>query len=205
MEDSPLRIRFAGVVGHSMAEHKISRSMAARTLDQTLWRMAQLLQNNNVHVMGALVESPETAAPTQEQEMEKMNLRIFPTGQIFNIFVPQKCAQIGCRLDESPFQKVVNAVYDLVLQAPANDSTILVLNRFGKEESKGHGYSKIFELAAQKDIPVIIGVSNNATRKGENPLRKAWETFIEGTTGTSLESDEDAITRWCRDNHILKV
>ncbi len=203
MEDSPLKIRFAGVVGQSAAEHNISRSMAAHTLDQALWRTARLLQDNNIHVIGALVETPEETNPAQE--MEKMNLRIFPTGQLFNIFVPQKCAQVGCRLDDNPFQKAVNAVYDLVLQAPANDNTVLVLNRFGKEESKGHGYSKIFELAAQKDIPVIIGISNNATRNGQTSLRKAWETFIEGTTGVALDSDENAITRWCRDQHILKI
>lgn len=203
MEDNLLRIRFAGIVGQAPEEHKISRSMAARALDRTLWHTAQLLQDHDVHVIGALVEQDDTAEapePSQEREIEKMNLRIFPTGQILNIFVPEKCAQVGCRLDANPFQKVIDTVHDLLMKAPAR--TVLVLNRFGKEESKGHGYSKIFEQAAQNDIPVIIGISNNA---GESSLRKAWDTYIEGTTGVSLPGDAATIAKWCRDQHLLKI
>ena len=206
MEDNLLRIRFAGIVGQAPEEHKISRSMAARILDQTLWHTAHLLQDHDVHVIGALVEPEslaETPEPSQEREIEKMNLKIFPTGQIFNIFVPEKCAKVGCRLDANPFQKVIDTVHNLLKEAPAH--TILIFNRFGKEESKGHGYSKIFEQAAQNDIPVIVGVSNNANLEGESPLRKAWDTYIEGTTGVSLPGDEVAITKWCRDHHILKI
>ncbi len=205
MESDLLRIRFAGIVGQTPVAHKISRGMTARALDQTLWRTAHLLQGHGVHVVGALVEEDkeDTPEPPQEHAIEKMNLRIFPTGKIFNIFVPEKCEKAGCRLDANPFQKVIDTVHDLLIKAP--EHTVLVLNRFGKEEAKGHGYSKIFELAAQNDIPLIIGVSNNVNRKGESPLRKAWNTYIEGTTGISLPGDAAVITKWCQDHHILTI
>lgn len=202
MEDNSLKIRFAGVAAPNPEDHQITRSMAARALDLTLWRTAQILQDNGTPVIGALVQQENNNERATEDEIEKMSLKIFPTGQVFNIFVPEKCAAVGCRLDANPFQSVIDTVQNLLQRAPAQ--TVMVLNRFGKEEAKGRGFGTVLEQAAQRDIPVIIGISNNSARKGGLSLRQAWNTYIEGTSGVLLENNDAAIMKWCRDNHVMK-
>lgn len=201
MKNDFLKVRFAGVVGKLPEDHNISRSMAAYELDQALWQTASLLQKNNIRIIGALVKQDEMPVP--DQENEELNIQILPTGQTVNIFLPEKCAQIGCRLDRNPFRTVVDAVSSLVEQTPENDRTVILLNRFGKEEATGGGYNHILEMAMDKNIPVIVGVSNNHTGKRGHNLRMAWEAYIDGTTGVCIKSRLDDIAAWCRENRIL--
>lgn len=201
MQKYPLKVRFAGVVGKAPQEHHISRSLAAHDLDQVLWHTASLLQKNDIRIIGALVK--HDGDDVTDQEKEELNIQIIPTGQTVNIFFPDKCARIGCRLDPKPFQTIVGTVYELLEKTQENDKTVILLNRFGKEEATGGGYSRILELAMDKNIPVIVGVSNNHSAKGGQNLRMAWQTYIDGTTAVCLETRLDDIASWCRENRIL--
>ncbi len=199
-QEDILQVRFAGAVGQSPGKHMITREQAACELDARLWKATLTLREMGVNVIGALVQQNEKGAA--DQEREELNIQIIPTGQVINIFLPEKCARIGCRLNREAFQTVVDAVYSLTAQLPDNGKAVIFLNRFGKEEAEGGGYHKIFELALDKNIPVIVGVGNNSSSKKGHDFREAWGKYIEGTTGVYLESYSEII-EWCARNDII--
>lgn len=202
-----LSIKFAGVVGRNPEAAGISRGMSARELDRTLWEAASLFTRNNIHVVGALLPPQEDiGGKGTEEEREAMDLEIFPTRQRINIFLPEKCAKVGCRLSYMPFQQVVDTVYGLLSSTSEVSNTVIMLNRFGKSEAEGVGYNKVLELAIESDIPVIIGVSDShKKRKGGHNLREAWERYIEGTSGVVLEPRLEKIVEWAVDSSVLNT
>ena len=202
-----LRIKFAGVVGRNPEAAGISRGMSARELDRALWGTASLFTRNNIHVVGALLPPQEDIGEKRtEEEREDMDLEIFPTGERINIFLPEKCERVGCRLNHMPFQQVVETVYVCLSSALEVNNTVVMLNRFGKSEAEGGGYSKVLELAMERDLPVIIGVSDSHKRRnGGHNLRGAWERYIEGTSGVVLEPKIEKILDWAVDHSVLNI
>jgi nucleoside-triphosphatase THEP1 len=91
----------------------------------------------------------------------------------------------GCRLDPDAFARINSWIERAVLEG----ADLLIINKFGKEETHGRGLRSVIAEALIAEIPLVIGVS---TRNLGNFL-----TFV-GASTTRLKPDIEAITAWCR-------
>ncbi|MCB4920626.1 DUF2478 domain-containing protein [Brucella intermedia] len=90
----------------------------------------------------------------------------------------------GCRLDPAALADVAGA-----LQAEIDDGAdMLILNRFGKGETEGHGFRSIIETAYARQIPVLTVVRETYV--------EGWNDFA-GDCGVLLAPDSKAVLGWC--------
>ena len=92
----------------------------------------------------------------------------------------------GCRLDPDAFARIDAWIERAVLERV----DLLIINKFGKEETHGRGLRPVIADALIAEIPLVIGVS---TRNLGDFL-----TFV-GASVTRLRPDIEAITAWCQD------
>ncbi len=90
----------------------------------------------------------------------------------------------GCRLDPAALADVAGA-----LQAELDEGAdMLILNRFGKGETEGHGFRSIIETAYARQIPVLTVVRETYV--------EGWNDFA-GDCGVLLAPDSKAVLGWC--------
>ncbi|EEQ93041.1 DUF2478 domain-containing protein [Brucella intermedia] len=90
----------------------------------------------------------------------------------------------GCRLDPAALADVAGA-----LQTELDDGAdMLILNRFGKGETEGHGFRSIIETAYARQIPVLTVVRETYV--------EGWNDFA-GDCGVLLAPDSKAVLGWC--------
>lgn len=90
----------------------------------------------------------------------------------------------GCRLDPAALADVAGA-----LQAELDDGAdMLILNRFGKGETEGHGFRSIIETAYARQIPVLTVVRETYV--------EGWNDFA-GDCGVLLAPDSKTVLGWC--------
>lgn len=68
-------------------------------------------------------------------------------------------------------------------------ATLILINKFGREEAHGRGLRPVIAEALIAEIPLVIGVSTRNLRD--------FLTFV-GDSATRLRPDIEAITAWCR-------
>ena len=63
----------------------------------------------------------------------------------------------GCRLDHAALEEAAG----LVLAALSGETLpdLLILSKFGKREIEGHGFRQVVELAVDRGVPVLVGVT----------------------------------------------
>jgi len=89
----------------------------------------------------------------------------------------------GCRLDPAALADVAGA-----LLAELDDGAdILILNRFGKGETEGHGFRSIIETAYARRIPVLTVVRETYV--------EGWNDFA-GDCGVLLAPESQAVLGW---------
>ena len=105
------------------------------------------------------------------------------TGLRTDLFENRGPGARGCRLDVAALAEVNGQVE----RSLDSDPEILILNKFGKVEVEGRGLLDLVAMAADRSIPVVIGV----------PIRnlEAWRNF---TGGMSVEftSDPSEVADW---------
>ncbi|MBB5702080.1 nucleoside-triphosphatase THEP1 [Ochrobactrum daejeonense] len=89
----------------------------------------------------------------------------------------------GCRLDPQALAEVAGGLL-AELDAGAN---ILILNRFGKGETEGHGFRTVIETAFARQIPVLTVVRET--------YADGWRDFA-GDCGVVLLPDSKAVLGW---------
>jgi len=90
----------------------------------------------------------------------------------------------GCRLGPAVLADVAGA-----LQTELDDGAdMLILNRFGKGETEGHGFRSIIETAYARQIPVLTVVRETYV--------EGWNDFA-GDCGVLLAPDSKAVLGWC--------
>ncbi|KAB2694768.1 DUF2478 domain-containing protein [Brucella intermedia] len=90
----------------------------------------------------------------------------------------------GCRLDPAALADVAGA-----LLAEIDDGAdMLILNRFGKGETEGHGFRSIIETAYARQIPVLTVVRETYV--------EGWNDFA-GDCGVLLAPDSKTVLAWC--------
>lgn len=105
------------------------------------------------------------------------------TGLRTDLFEDRGSGARGCRLDVAALAEV-NAQ---VVRSLGTDPELLILNKFGKVEAEGRGLLDLVAMAADRSIPVVIGV----------PIRnlEAWRNFA-GDMSVELTDDPSEVTDW---------
>ena len=105
------------------------------------------------------------------------------TGLRTDLFEDRGSGARGCRLDVAALAEV-NWQVERSLDS---DPEILILNKFGKVEAEGRGLLNLVAMAANRSIPVVIGV----------PIRnlEAWRNFAGGMS-VEFTSDLSEVADW---------
>lgn len=114
-----------------------------------------------------------------------MYLRDLVSGEKVLISLDRGNEARGCRLDSDAFARV--SLWGERALAAGID--LLVVNKFGKEETEGRGLRSLIAEALIADIPVILGVSTLN--------RPDLEAFA-GETVRCIAPQREAILAWCR-------
>lgn len=113
-----------------------------------------------------------------------MTLEDLAGGRLIDISERRGPQSRGCRLDSFALEEIVGIVEASLASGPE----LLVINRFGKRESEGHGFRQAIEQAMAQSIPVLVAVSENQ--------RAAFQGFA-APFASELAFAPEAILEWC--------
>lgn len=131
-------------------------------------------------IVKVLQEQPEGAHHCD------MEVRVLSDGRRIRITQNLGAEASGCRLNPTA---IVEAVAAVSQSADAN-ADVFILNKFGPEEAEGRGFREAIANALEQDIPVLLGLTGAANRKG-------FEAFANGLA-EELPPDLDAIVAWAK-------
>ena len=149
-------------------------------LDGLLAGVAARLQSHGLRLAGAVQRNTHNG----DRCRCDMTLEDLTTGKLVGISEHRGENARGCRLDQAKLEEIVG----LALSSVESGADLLIVNKFGKRESEGHGFRAAIEAAIDAGIPVLASVSD-ANSAG-------WNDFVQGLD-VVLAADEDAIMRWC--------
>lgn len=119
-------------------------------IDDALAQVVELLEADGLCIAGTV-----RARPVEPSSHPcDMDLRILPNGPLRRIGQPLGREAHGCRLDGAAIEDIALAVEERLGAAD-----ILVVNKFGKQESHGRGLSRAIAWACAADMPVLVGVN----------------------------------------------
>lgn len=132
--------------------------------------------------LAGVVQRPVVEQPGPGQECDVL-LENLVTGDRTVIFEDRGALAQGCRLDVGALVQAATKVEATL----GDDTSLVLLNKFGKVEVDGGGMCDLIASALGRDIPVLIGV----------PLRHlpAWREFA-GEFAIELPDDLETIHRW---------
>ncbi len=112
-----------------------------------------------------------------------MDLRLLSSGEVLRISEDRGVYARGCTLDTSVLAQAAAAT-----EAALQGSELLIVNKFGKTEAEGGGFSPVIGEAICLGMPVLLGV---------NALNlPAFEAFADGMA-EALPADLAYVTDWC--------
>ena len=114
-----------------------------------------------------------------------MDLRVLPDGPLYRISQSLGSGSKGCRLDSGMIETLAAEVE---LRLPG--TRLLVVNKFGKQESLGRGLRPAIAMALDLGIPVLVGV---------NALNLPDFMAFTGGLATPLAAIPAAILAWARE------
>lgn len=147
--------------------------------DLLLAGIARSLQEQGLRLAGAVQINEDYEALCACD----MTLRDLSSGR--DVRISQRLGRFsrGCRLDPSAMAESVS----LAETGLAAGADLVILNKFGKAEAAGHGFRSLVAAAVERDIPVLVGIS-------EVNLA-AWTEFT-GGEGTVLPPLDQPVLRW---------
>jgi nucleoside-triphosphatase THEP1 len=152
-----------------------------RERDALLTRVADTLAAEGFSLGGAVQSNVDRPG----RRKCDMYLRDLVSGEQVLISLDRGNEARGCRLDSDAFARV--SLWGE--QALAVGIDLLVVNKFGKEETEGRGLRSLIAEALIAGIPVILGVST---------LNLPDLEAFAGETAQSLAPQCEAILAWCR-------
>ena len=150
--------------------------------DRLLAALAPRLAADGLSVAGVVQVNVERAG----RRHPDMTLRVLSGGDAVRISQDLGPEARGCRLDPDGLERAV-ALVEAALD-PRPD--LLILNKFGKQESFGRGFRPLIGEALASGIPVLLAVA---------PTNRAAFLAFAGDLATELPADPDALATWCRD------
>ena len=94
----------------------------------------------------------------------------------------------GCRLDPSALETAVGLVEGALDAEMAGGPRLLIVNKFGKQETEGRGFRPVIGRAMAMGLPVLVAVNSGNMA--------AFHVFAEGI-GAALPADAEAVIGWC--------
>lgn len=148
-------------------------------VDDFLANVGARLRADNVRVAGAIqINGSET------KTCGSMTLVDLSSGTAIDISQQLGSLAQGCRLDTSRL-----AEFGTLLEGPLPDGTeLLILNKFGRAESEGHGLRRNIEHALEAGLAVLTAV--------RPPYDEAWRQF-HGGLAAELDPDLPSVRIWC--------
>ena len=146
-----------------------------------LSRCAHALKQGGYTIAGVIQTDVQRAG----QRKCDMYLEDISTGRTLRISQFRGNEARGCRLDHAALAEAMTLVESAVAASPQ----LLILNKFGKEESQGRGFLPLMAEALSRGIPVLTGV---------NELNKAACETLLGGSWVALRPDESEIVEWCK-------
>ena len=148
-------------------------------IDELLLDIATTLAGTGVRI-GGLVQLATGGLALQATSVEVIDL--FSDGR-YQIWEPRGRWAKGCRLDEDGLAAAETAV----IRSIHAGIDLLLLNRFGRAESKGRGLIKCFSEGLAEGVPIITAV--------REPFDAAWTAF-HGGLATALPMETGAVIDW---------
>jgi hypothetical protein len=149
-------------------------------IDDLLSKLGEALRREAVRLGGAV----QLNAPGAASACSAMTLVDLSSGATMDISQDLGSQAQACRLDAgrlAEFGALLDRKFD-------DDADLLILNKFGKAESEGHGLRRNFARAIEAGIPVLTAV--------RPPYDDAWRRFHEGLA-VALPPDFKAAFDWC--------
>ena len=148
-------------------------------IDRLLQDLAATLGRQGLR-LGGLVQVAKGGLAMQATSVEVVD--VF-TGDHFEIWEPRGRWAKGCRLDENGLAAAETAV----LRSIDAGIDLLLLNRFGRAESKGRGLINCFSEAMVQGVPILTAV--------REPFDVAWTEF-HGGLAAELPMEVNAAIEW---------
>ncbi len=157
-------------------------------IDALLQTVASSLKATGHYLSGYTqyeVKDPKSHCPI-------MKLRNLKTDETTKISQTLGVESRGCRLDAGALADVSGKLENEIEPS----SHLLVINRFGKAESDGHGFRNVIEKAFAMQVPVLTTV--------REPYVDAWHIFS-GELGEVLRPEANDIIDWFNELHAEKA
>ena len=151
-------------------------------VDTLLADFAHDLLRNGEHVGGIVQRNPKDANG-RKTGMQAVDLL---TGRHISICQPLGSGAMGCKLDAGGLAEAAVAL----AHAISNNVSLIVINKFSKQEASGHGLRDEFAEAITAGIPVLTAVPQKCYDD--------WRAFT-GDRGTTLLCEREVIEGWWRD------
>lgn len=113
-----------------------------------------------------------------------MDVRVLPDGPVIRISQSLGPGAKGCRLDPGALETAIAEC-----EARLEGASLLMVNKFGKQEALGRGFRNLIAEAMGREVPVLVGL--NALN------REAFETFT-GGVAEAVAPEADALETWLR-------
>lgn len=149
-------------------------------IDRLMAEVAAGLRAQGCRLCGVIQSNP---APAPGQRCD-MLLEELSSGEKFPISQRLGLESQACRLDSAALEEVVHLVERSLGDAP----DMLLLNKFGRQESEGKGLRLSIARALELGVPVLVGLNRS--------YLPAWTRFA-GAEGALLEAELDPVLRWC--------
>jgi hypothetical protein len=151
-------------------------------IDSFMAKLGQALRASGIRLGGAIQVNPPDACSA----CSDMTLLDLSSGTAMEISQQLGSQSESCRLDSERM-----AGFAGLLDRPfESDIDLIILNKFGKAESEGHGLRRTLSRAIEAGIPVLTAV--------RPPFNDAWRGF-HGGLAVDLPSDLQRSHDWCVD------
>lgn len=146
--------------------------------DACLAEAVALLTARGVPMAGTVQTNPERPGT----HVCDMDVRVLPDGPVLRISQNLGAGARGCRLDGGALETAVVEVARRL-----DGAALLVVNKFGKQESMGRGLVPVIAEMAARGVPVLVGV---------NALNRLAFLEFSGGLAEGLPADPQAIAAW---------
>lgn len=164
-------------------DHPILAAIAAakdQPVDHLLTLAAERASQTGLRVAGFIQHRNQT---DKDECCRDIHIEHIGSGEMQIISQSLGSGSQGCRLDPQALAEVAGGLL-AELDAGAD---ILILNRFGKGETEGHGFRSLIETAYARQIPVLTVVRET--------YADGWREFA-GDCGAVLSPDGAAVLGW---------
>ncbi len=152
----------------------------SRRTDEVLSTVAAQAMAEGIRLAGA-VQPGGTDVPGEKC---RIILNLLPEGPVRDISLDLGTGATACRLDAGALEEAAMVVMDRLPGAEA-----LIVNKFGKQEAAGRGLVTAMGEAAERGVPILVGVSPE--------WLAAFDAFA-GGDALRLPDDPVAVLAWLR-------